>query len=87
MVRISSDRLVRGWKELLVTSSNHAGGKTLLNVRLDCRASILKGGNNPRIGYAIPSPDGRFLAIEEETGTSNVLLVDNSKPDDRDEPM
>ena len=69
-------------KSLRVTSSNHAGETTLLDVRLDGRALILKGGSNPRIGYAIPSPDGRFLAIAEETGTSNVWLVDNSKSND-----
>jgi hypothetical protein len=49
----------------------------LLNVKLDGSATILLSGNNPRIQWAIPSPDGRFLAIVEETGTSNVWLVDN----------
>ena len=64
-------------KSLLVASLNRAGETTLLNVRLDGSASVLIGGSNPRIGYAIPSPDGRFLAIDEATGTSNVWLIEN----------
>jgi hypothetical protein len=70
--------VVRGWcgfisidwsadgKSLHVISLNRAGESTLLDVRLDGSASILVGGSNPRIGYAIPSPDGRFLAIREK---------------------
>jgi hypothetical protein len=42
---------------------SRAGETTLLNVMLDSSASILLSGSNPRIGAAIPSPDGRFLAI------------------------
>lgn len=51
---------------------------TLLNVTLDGAASVLLSSNNKRIGFSIPSPDGRFLAIWETSGTSNVWLVDNS---------
>jgi Tol biopolymer transport system component len=92
----SSELLVRGWsglasidwsadgKSLRVVSLNHALETTLLNVMLDGSASVLLSGSNPRIFWAIPSPDGRFLAINEATGTSNVWLVDNSKSDDRD---
>jgi Tol biopolymer transport system component len=87
--------LVSGWsgfgainwsadgKSLLVVSSNHASETTLLNITLDGSATILLSGSNPDIGYAIPSPDGSFLAIYEETGTSNVWLVDNSKSNDQ----
>ena len=64
-------------------SLNHAGEATLLNVRLDGSASILIGGSNPRIGHAIPSPDGRLLAICETTGTSNVWLVENFESTDQ----
>jgi len=64
-------------KSLLVESLNQARETTLLNVRLDGSTSILMSGNNPRVRYAIPSPDGRLLAICEGTGTSNVWLVDN----------
>jgi Tol biopolymer transport system component len=85
----SSELLVRGWsgfasidwsadgKSLRVVSLNHAREPTLLNVTLDGSASILLSGSNPRIGAAIPSPNGRFLAIWEATGTSNVWLVKN----------
>jgi hypothetical protein len=64
-------------KSLRVVSLNHAREPTLLNVTLDGSASILLSGSNPRIGAAIPSPNGRFLAIWEATGTSNVWLVKN----------
>jgi hypothetical protein len=56
---------------------NQAGEATLLNVKLDGTTSILMSGNNPRVRYAIPSPDGRFLAIREDTDASNVWLVNN----------
>jgi hypothetical protein len=91
----SSELLVRGWsgfdsidwsadgKSLRVKSLNHALETTLLNVMLDGSASVLLSGSNPRIVAAIPSPDGRFLAIREDSGTSNVGLVDNSKSNDR----
>jgi Tol biopolymer transport system component len=64
-------------KSLRVLSLSRAGETTLLNVTLDGSASILLSGSNPRIGAAIPSPDGRFLAIWGTTGTSNVWLVEN----------
>ena len=70
-------------KSLHVISRNRAGETTLLDVRLDGSASILLSGSNPRIGAAIPSPDGRFLAINEATGTSNVWLVDNFGSNDQ----
>ena len=70
-------------KSLRVLSLSRAGETTLLNVTLDGSVSILTGGSNPRIGVAIPSSDGHFLAIHEETGTSNVWLVDNSGSNDQ----
>jgi serine/threonine protein kinase/dipeptidyl aminopeptidase/acylaminoacyl peptidase len=91
----SRELLVNGWsgfigidwsadgKSLLVNSLNQAGETTLLNVKLDGSASILVGGSNPRIGPAVPSPDGRFLAIWETTGTSNVWLVDDFRSNDQ----
>jgi DNA-binding winged helix-turn-helix (wHTH) protein/Tol biopolymer transport system component len=70
-------------KSLRVVSVSRAGETTLLNVTLDGSASILLSGSNPRIGAAIPSPDGRFLAIWERTGTSNVWLVENFGSNDQ----
>ena len=87
----TNELVVRGWsgfsnidwsadgKSLHVISLNRAGETTLLDVGLDGSASVLLSGSNPRIGAAIPSPDGRLLAIWETTGTSNVWLVDDSR--------
>jgi serine/threonine protein kinase len=86
----TSEFLVSGWsgfrsidwsangKSLRVTSLNHVDESTLLNVTLDGAASVLLSSSNKLIGYNIPSPDGRFLAIWETSGTSNVWVVDNS---------
>ncbi len=60
--------------DVLVVSLNHARESTLLNVTLDGRASILLSGSNPRIGAAVPSPDGRFLAFWETTGTKQCVV-------------
>jgi DNA-binding winged helix-turn-helix (wHTH) protein/Tol biopolymer transport system component len=84
------DLIVKGWngfqnidwsadgKSLLVAipgSDNR--DSVLLNVTLDGRASVLLHSGNPWIGYAIPSPDRRSLAIAEFTATSNVWQLEN----------
>jgi hypothetical protein len=75
------DRSADG-KSLRVLTLSRAGETTLLNVMLDGSASILLSGN-PRIGAAIPSPDGRFLASWETIRTSNVWLVENVGSNDQ----
>jgi hypothetical protein len=32
---------------------------------------------NPRIGWAIPSPDGRRLALWEASGSANASVAEN----------
>jgi hypothetical protein len=83
------DQIVKGWngfqnidwsadgKSLLVAIWGSDRDSVLLNVTLDGRASVLLQSRNPWIGHAIPSPDGRFLAIAEGTGTSNVWQLEN----------
>jgi len=78
------DVVVKGWnglmhidwsadgKSLLV--GNHEAESALLNVTLDGRASMLLHSSN-FIGYAVPSPDGRSLAILEVSPTKNVWQV------------
>jgi len=85
------DLVARGWnglrgiawsadgRSLLVTWYNHGREgreSALLNVTLDGRASELLHTSN-QIYAAIPSPDGRLLAITEGAGTMNVWQIEN----------
>jgi DNA-binding winged helix-turn-helix (wHTH) protein/Tol biopolymer transport system component len=82
------DLLVKGWnglmnidwsadgKSLLVAWHNHEWDSGLLKVALDGKVSLLLRSSN-FIGFAIPSPDGRFLAIAEASGTKNVWQIEN----------
>jgi len=82
------DLIVKGWSGLIggdwsadgrsifTTSHSHEGDSTLLNVTLDGRTSVLLHSRND-IWSAIPSPDGRFLAITEASGTQNVWQIEN----------
>jgi len=83
------DVVVKGWHELmgiewsangrslLVTWQNHASDSALLSVTLDGKASVLFHSSNSEIWNAIPSPDGRLLAIAEAGGTKNVWQLEN----------
>ena len=83
------DVLVKGWsglmgaewstdgKSLLVSWHNKHWESALLKVTLDGRASVLLHSNSSDIWGAIPSPDGRLLAICEASGTQNVWLIEN----------
>jgi Tol biopolymer transport system component len=82
------DLVVKGWngldsidwsadgRSLLVAWHNHEWDSGLLNVALDGKVSLLLRSSN-FIGFAIPSPDGRFLAIAEASGTKNVWQIEN----------
>jgi Tol biopolymer transport system component/DNA-binding winged helix-turn-helix (wHTH) protein len=81
--------VVKGWnglvgivwstdgRSLLVSWHNFEGDTALLNVTLDGRASVLLNSSNPEIWHAIPSPDGRLLAIAEAGGPKNVWQIEN----------
>jgi len=78
------DLVVKGWnglmhidwsadgKSLLV--GNHESDSALLKITLDGKASVLLRSSN-FIGYAVPSPDGRLLAIMEVSPTKNVWQI------------
>jgi DNA-binding winged helix-turn-helix (wHTH) protein/Tol biopolymer transport system component len=79
---------VKGWNELdsvtwsadgssLLVSWHHGSDTALLNVTLDGNVSVLLRSSNPQIIGAVPSPDGRFLAIAEVSGTQNAWQIDN----------
>jgi Tol biopolymer transport system component/DNA-binding winged helix-turn-helix (wHTH) protein len=82
------DLVVKGWsglmggdwsadgRSLFTTSHLHEGDSTLLNVTLDGRASVLLHSRN-EVFSAIPSPDGRSLAITEDSGAKNVWQIEN----------
>lgn len=83
------DLVVKGWKglmgidwagdgrSLLVSWHNFERDSALLNVTLDGKASVLLKSRNLEAWLAIPSPDGRLLAIAEASGTKNVWQVEN----------
>jgi serine/threonine protein kinase len=81
------DLVVNGWngllgidwsadgKSLLVSWVNHDSDSALLKVGLDGRVSVLLRSRYNV--WAVPSPDGRLLAIAESTGTKNVWEIEN----------
>jgi Tol biopolymer transport system component/DNA-binding winged helix-turn-helix (wHTH) protein len=83
----SRDLVVKGWKglmhvdwsadgnSLLVGWHNQERESALLRVTLDGKVSVLHRSND-FIGYAIPSPDGRSLAILEVSPIKNVWQVE-----------
>ena len=46
-------------------------------VTLDGKTSLLLKSTNPEIWGAIPSPDGRWLAVAQAGGPKNVWQVEN----------
>ena len=82
------DVTVKGWnglknvdwsadgKSFVVSWGNHERDSALLSVTLDGKASVLLHSNN-YVLYAIPSPDGRSLAVAEGSGTRNVWQIEN----------
>jgi DNA-binding winged helix-turn-helix (wHTH) protein/Tol biopolymer transport system component len=83
------DAVVKGWsglmgvdwfpdgKSLLGSWHNFERDSALLKITLDGRATVLLRSSNPEIWGAIPSPNGRFLAIAEAGGTKNVWQIEN----------
>ena len=79
---------VKGWNELgsiewsvdgstLLAVWHHQSDTALLNVALDGKVSVLLRSSNPEILGAIPSPDGRSLAIAGASTTRNVWQIEN----------
>jgi Tol biopolymer transport system component len=79
---------VKGWNELgsitwsvdgksLLATWNHEPESALLNITLNGRVSVLLRSSNAEILGAIPSPDGRSLAIAEASTTRNVWQIEN----------
>lgn len=64
-------------KSLLVAGKTPEGESALLRVTLDGRASVLIRSGNSEILFAIPSPDGRSLALAESSVYNNVWQIEN----------
>jgi len=64
-------------KSLLAAWHNHDGDSALLKVTLGGKTSVPLHSRNPSLWHAIPSPDGRLLAIAETGGTKNVWQIEN----------
>lgn len=86
----SHEIVVKGWDGGLDTADWFSNGKgflatweiyeqksALLNLTLDGKATVLLESSNPEIGWAIPSPDGRFGAIQSFIHSENVWQVEN----------
>jgi len=83
------DLVVKGWngligvnwsadgKRLLVSWHNFERDSALLSVSLDGKAAVLLKSSNPEVWHAIPSPNGRMLAIAEAGGPKNVWQIEN----------
>ncbi len=83
------DLVVKGWsgliginwsaagKRLLVSWHNFDRDSALLSITLDGRATVLLRSSNPEIWHAVPSPNGRMLAIAEAGGPKNVWQIEN----------
>ena len=64
-------------KSLLVAGKTPEGGSALLRITLDGKASVLLRSTTTEILGAIPSPDGRSLAIAEKSVYNNVWMIEN----------
>lgn len=63
-------------KSLWVNASSASGTPTLLNVRLDGKVTAALEETEMQLGWAIPSPDGRHVAIWKSEQSANVWLLE-----------
>jgi Tol biopolymer transport system component/DNA-binding winged helix-turn-helix (wHTH) protein len=80
------DIVVKGWvgfrnldwsldgKTMFVVASNSEGTTSLLDIDTEGNARELLEG---QLGWTIPSPDGRYLAVTEFVGTNNVWVLED----------
>jgi Tol biopolymer transport system component len=64
-------------KSIWATGYASGGGKTLVNVALTGRVRPVLTEKEMTLGWAIPSPDGKHLAIWKAHGDSNVWMLEN----------
>jgi hypothetical protein len=64
-------------RSLIVAGRTPEGESVLLRVTFDGKASVLLRATTAEILGAIPSPDGRSLAIAEKSVYNNVWQIEN----------
>lgn len=64
-------------KSIWVNATSSAGVRTFVNVDLQGRVRPVLEDKRMVLGWAIPSPDGRHLAIWKASGSSNVWMLEN----------
>jgi DNA-binding winged helix-turn-helix (wHTH) protein len=63
-------------KSLWASAVLHGEARALINIDLRGRAKSVLQENKPYVGWAIPSQDGKRLAIWESTGGSNAWMLE-----------
>ncbi|MBZ5652037.1 MAG: hypothetical protein LAO18_16320 [Acidobacteriia bacterium] len=61
----------------MVSASTTTGTYALLNMDLQGRARPVWEQTKMAVGWGIPSPDGRYLAMWQASGSANVWMVEN----------
>jgi DNA-binding winged helix-turn-helix (wHTH) protein/Tol biopolymer transport system component len=64
-------------KSLYIAGRSSNGESVLLHITLDGRVTVLLRSNNSEMLAGIPSPDRRYLALEEARGSNNVWMIEN----------
>ena len=87
--KLKRDIAVPGWSEiygldwaadsqsLWACARNPNGNSALLSVGLDRNVRTVLAHRYLTLDWAIPSPDGRHLAVQQNTNKSNVFLLEN----------
>jgi Tol biopolymer transport system component/DNA-binding winged helix-turn-helix (wHTH) protein len=75
--RVSTIDWAADGKTLWISTSTNTGTSALLNVDLQGRARPVWEQTKMEVGWAIPSPDGRYLALWQASGDSNVWMIEN----------
>ncbi len=60
-----------------ITGYARSGTKTLVNVGVTGRIRPMLEEKKMTLGWAIPSPDGKHLALWKASGSSNVWMLEN----------
>jgi Tol biopolymer transport system component/DNA-binding winged helix-turn-helix (wHTH) protein len=77
LVAISSLDWAADSKSLWVTGASSTGTKTLANVSVTGRIRPMLEEKEMTLGWAIPAPDGKHLALWKASGSSNVWMLEN----------